>query len=48
MIRFHLDRGIKQGIETIRQIEALQDTAPETRTTDSPGPDPAPNPEEAE
>lgn len=48
MIRFHLDIGIKQGIETIRQIDALQETAPETRTTDSPGPDPASDAEDAE
>ena len=48
MIRFHLDRGIRQAIETIRQIEALQETAPETHTTDSPGSDPASNPEDAE
>jgi len=48
MIRFHLDHGIKHGIETIQTIEALQDTAPEIRTTDSPVLDPAPDPEDTE
>lgn len=47
-IRFHLDRGIRQGIKTLQQIEALQETAPDTHTTDAPGPDLASNPEDAE